>query len=178
MTVTIITGGGGFLGQCLASSLLSETDVGKVILADVAFPPSHELQPQIVQGIAQGRVECKSGSVAKKEFCNSVLSSSEKDVSVYHLGAVMSGTGEADFDLCMQVNLFGTMNMLEAARAHPSRVKFVYASAGATIGSGSPQDWIQKEDGEKMIHNMCFGLLKHCQIVRSLFMDDNPFLYF
>ena len=50
MIVVIITGGGGFLGQSLATSLLAnrkicagsdavETEISRIILADVAFPP-------------------------------------------------------------------------------------------------------------------------------------------
>lgn len=164
MTVVIITGGGGFLGQCLATSLLSnpkvhlteeatDATVSKVILADIAFPPSDHLQPLVSQGIADGTVELKQGSVAEKDFCCSLISSGHDSVSIFHLGAVMSGTGESNFDLCMQVNLYGTIHMLEAARAHKSRVKFVYASAGATIGSGAPQDWIQTDGGKS--HMSC-----------------------
>jgi len=164
MATVIITGGGGFLGQCLATSLLRSpevfvtlstpngkeeiaSDVVKIVLADVAFSETDQLQPLVRDGIKSGSVELRSGSVASEEFCFSLLSDqSSCNVSVFHLGAVMSGTGESNFDLCMDVNLRGSLNMLEAARAHQSRVKFIYASAGATIGSGAPTDWIQKED--------------------------------
>lgn len=179
MAVVIITGGGGFLGQSLATSLLEdrkicagsddvETEISRIILADVAFPPAEQMQASVARAVADGVVACREGSVASKEFCDSLLSSQrdESSVSIYHLSAIMSGQGEADFDLCMQVNLYGTMHMLEAARAHPSRVKFVYASAGATIGSGAPQDWIQKEDvitdSVRATPHTSYGMTKAC----------------
>ena len=168
MTVVIITGGAGFLGQSLASCILKDCSsagsddntVSHIVLADVAFPPVEEMQPSVAQAMADGTVTCRAGSVASREYCDSLLrmsaSMSSGSVSIFHLSAIMSGQGEMDFDLCMDVNLRGTMHMLEAARAHSQsqsqsrpqsgRVKFVYASAGATIGSGAPQDWIQKED--------------------------------
>ena len=168
MTVVIITGGGGFLGQSLASCILKarckiqvqacagesgsdDNTVSHIVLADVAFPPVEEMQPSVAQAVADGVVTCRTGSVASREYCDSLLRMSSGSVSIFHLSAVMSGQGEANFDLCMDVNLRGTMHMLEAARAHSQSqsgrvVKFVYASAGATIGSGAPQDWIQKED--------------------------------
>ena len=59
----------------------------------------------------------------------------------------MSGTGEADFDLCMGVNMRGTLQMLESARhCGATRPRFIYASAGATLGAGAPTDFISKDD--------------------------------
>ena len=59
-------------------------------------------------------------------------------------------------DLAMNVNLRGTMNMLDATRAWqeaPSsstvssmRPTFMFSSAGATIGAGHPADWISHVD--------------------------------
>ena len=62
---------------------------------------------------------------------------------------------EAEFDLVMNVNLHGTLNLLELARAHhhggdggaaAPRPRFVMASAGATLGSGAPTDFVSKDD--------------------------------
>ena len=92
------------------------------------------------------------GDVSSREFCDSLykeIPDATKHVSIFHLGAVMSGDGERDFDLCMRVNLHGFLNMMEGARslnAHGLVPKFVFASAGATLGSGSPTDYITKED--------------------------------
>lgn len=178
--VVIITGGGGFLGQCLASALLKKGTVqaepatavplAKLILADIAFPPT--LQPAIEQA---SQVEKVQGDVSSKDYCESLFAKIPADgtishVSVFHLGAVMSGDGERDFDLCMRVNLHGCMNMLEGARQLGARLKltpkFLFASAGAIIGSGAPTDYISFEDtisdATRATPHTTYGATKAC----------------
>lgn len=189
--VVIITGGGGFLGQCLASailkkgSLVSEADgavpLSKLILADIAFPPT--LQPTIVEATGANNgidVEQVTGDVSSKDYCDSLYAKIEDSpsnssiisaVSVFHLGAVMSGDGERDFDLCLRVNLHGCLNMLEGARHHVHTgmnitPKFMFASAGAIIGSGAPTDYIQTSDtisdATRATPHTTYGATKAC----------------
>lgn len=184
----IITGGGGFLGQCLASTLLKKGKIRgnnnvpakiiKVILADIHFPPT--LQSAIE---SSDIVETIKGDVSDKAFCNSLYTKAISThsaagrlflhVSVFHLGAVMSGDGERDFDLCMNVNLMGFLNMIEAARSNinPNSgffepAKFIFTSAGATIGSGADTDYIQKDDviadSSRATPHTTYGATKAC----------------
>ena len=141
----VITGGTGFLGQLTArailrrGSLLAHAASGKevparvteVVLADIVRPP------QLMFNLEQdSSVSVAIGSVVDKPFSDSLISGATS-LSVFHLGAIMSGHGEQDFDLCLQTNLIGTMNLLEAARACPaSRPRFMFASTMATIGTG------------------------------------------
>ena len=88
-------------------------------------------------------------------------------VSVFHFGAVMSGQGEQDFDLVMRVNLHGTLNLLEAARqCGATRPRFILASAGATLGSGAPTDYVDKSDtvGDwtRATPHTSYGMTKAC----------------
>ena len=120
------------------------------------------------------------------------------------MGGVMSGDGERDFDLCLRVNLYGTLALLERTRqltqqyyhhyhhtdtnddsadnnnkndnndqSPPTPVyqltalpKFIFCSAGAIIGAGSPTDYIQCDD---VISDQCrstphstYGMTKSC----------------
>jgi nucleoside-diphosphate-sugar epimerase len=58
---------------------------------------------------------------------------------IFHLAAVVSGAAEADFDLGLRVNLFGTLNLLEAARAAGTVPVLVYASSAAVHGGEEPR---------------------------------------
>jgi len=184
--VIIITGGGGFLGQALAASLLeqgsvqtvetSTAPISHILLADIYFPKT--LSPALESSSLVSKCQ---GDVSDKIYVDSLYEKAiPKDrnqqdihVSVFHLGAVMSGDGERDFDLAMNVNLIGGMNMLQGARAHisptkgfSSIAKFVFVSAGATIGSGDVTDYVQKEDvigdSTRATPHTTYGMTKAC----------------
>ena len=189
--VVIITGGGGFLGQCLASALLQKGTIhsecssknsnvavpmSKLILADIHFST---LQPAIQQAEFNLQVVVKrmEGDVSDSSFCDKLYgeavtgteSSTTSQVSIFHLGAVMSGDGERDFDLCMRVNLYGVINMLEGARRLSKSgfaAKFIFASAGAIIGSGADTDHISKDgtisDSSRAAPHTTYGATKAC----------------
>lgn len=150
---------------------MENTTIEKLILADITFPPS--LQPVIEA--AGSLVEKVMGDISDETFCReqifSHVTESSKHVSIFHFGAVMSGTGEQNFDLAMRVNLYGTLNMLEGARKHIFEkygfaAKFVFSSAGATIGSGAPTDYVQKEDwisdSSRATPHTTYGMTKAC----------------
>jgi NAD(P)-dependent dehydrogenase (short-subunit alcohol dehydrogenase family) len=193
-TRVIITGGGGFLGQYLAREILSERGrngrlrcgshpnarVIEVILADIVEPTESSF-PDLESIARDGGVALRfvTGDVSDVDYCRSILLSGGVDgvrdgttphpaavdvdvgLSIFHLGAVMSG---APPDLALKVNLHGTMNMLEAARAWQekmsstssrslssssssiSRPTFIFSSAGATIGAGHDADWVDHHD--------------------------------
>lgn len=145
----IITGGCGFLGQMLAQQVMkkgflqshgldgeSAKPVNEILLADVARPP-RLLLSELEEALADGLLRVVIGDVSDESFCVSLFEGAS-DVSVFHLGAVKSGQGEAGFDLCLRVNLVGTMRILEAGRASTSlQPRFILTSAGATIlGAG------------------------------------------
>ncbi|KAL1520716.1 hypothetical protein AB1Y20_022285 [Prymnesium parvum] len=171
----IITGGCGFLGQLLARQILLaerlashgadgedvELPVRELLLADVSRPP-RLLFPQL----EAPPVRVVLGSIADREFCESLFDGAGA-CSVFHLGAILSGQGEADFDLCLDVNLRGTMHMLEAARRSAApRPRFVLSSAGATLGAGAPTDFLRRDDAvadhSRAAPHTTYGATKAC----------------
>ena len=129
----LITGGGGFLGQKLARELASRgrlcgQEISRLALCDLAVPE---------KPVADFEVDCIAADISDRKIVAGLLSSGF-DV-IYHLAAVVSGAAEADFDLGIRVNLFGTLNLLEEARALGTKPIFVYASSCAVHGGEEPE---------------------------------------
>jgi nucleoside-diphosphate-sugar epimerase len=128
----IVTGGAGFLGAKLIQRLLS----GEVVLdgQTVTRVTSIDLAPCPV---ADDRVESLTGDIADPELIQQALA--DDTGAVCHLAAVVSSQAEADFELGMRVNLDATRTLLEACRAHPKRLRFLFASSLAVFGPGLSQ---------------------------------------
>ncbi|KAL7521853.1 hypothetical protein ACHAWX_006544 [Stephanocyclus meneghinianus] len=176
----VITGGLGFLGQTLAQSLLtshrtlrtnsSSQTVSSIILADIS---ENEYLIDLPSLAKEAGVELSIvlGDVSNVDYCKSIIGRDDNNegLSIFHLGAVMSG---APPDLALKVNLHGTINMLEAARAwsesspHRNRPTFLFASAGATLGAGHEADWISKtdviSDATRAAPHTTYGTTKAC----------------
>ena len=132
----LITGGTGFIGKQIAQKILSlgkikfegqaAKDINKVILFD-AF--AGEELPQ------DPRIQVVIGDISNRELVSQIT----KDVDViWHLAAVVSSAAEADFDLGMNVNLYGLLTLLEAVRAHGHQPRMIFASGCAVFGGDLP----------------------------------------
>jgi nucleoside-diphosphate-sugar epimerase len=127
----VVTGGAGFLGARLISTLLyAQPPAGFPQFASIV---SVDLAPCPVD---DPRVQSVTGNIADAAFISSVIT---PDVTaIYHLAAVVSGQAEAEFDVGMAVNLDGTRTLLEAARKLPNPPRFVFASSLAVFGGKLP----------------------------------------
>ena len=134
----VITGGAGFIGRKLATSLLAANEVvgprgpaavEELVLFDQAAPPQGEL--------GDARVTAVTGDILDEDTVAGVISPGTD--SVFHLAAVVSAGAEADFDLGYQVNLEGMLNVLEAARKLGTCPKLLFASSIAVYGGELPE---------------------------------------
>ena len=117
MTVSLVTGGCGFVGAAIARSLKARGD--EVIVLDVATECP-------VEGVDFRRVDITDKS-AVMEACRGV------DTIIHNASIVHTKWNKED--VVWAVNLGGTENVLEAAREH-GVPRFVYISSGSVVYEG------------------------------------------
>lgn len=124
----LIIGGGGVVGQKLAKALTAKgtlrgTPISRLTLADVVDPAPVD---------APFPVETTRCDIADAASVAQVVT---KDTDViYLLAAIVSAHAEEDFDAGMQINLFGTYNVLELCRTLGTAPVVVFTSSIAVYG--------------------------------------------
>lgn len=142
----IITGGGGFLGQKLARTLLhSSLPFSELLLVDIQEPPP----------LADPRVRCLQADLTAPGVAESLIS--ERTAVVYHLAAIVSSHAEQDFDLGWQVNLDTTRSLLEACRHTRPGIRFIFTSSLAVYGGPLPE---LVNDGTALTPTSSYGTQK------------------
>lgn len=134
----IIIGGGGMIGQKLAAALaargrLCGREIDRLALADVNPPAAVE---------APFEVSRHTLDITDRAAIDALFAEGA-DV-IYHLAAIVSGQAEAEFDLGMQINLRGSLNVFEAARGMGTCPVLVFTSSIAVYGGAVPapiEDW-------------------------------------
>jgi nucleoside-diphosphate-sugar epimerase len=131
----LITGGGGFLGNRLAQTLLErgtladangqQAPITQIVLLDIAFPVA--IDP---------RIKCVTGDLSDTALLARIMGTDT--ASVFHLASIVSGGAEADFDLGMKVNLDGSRALLESCRRQARPPRYVFASSVAVFGGELP----------------------------------------
>ena len=131
MKIAII-GGGGFLGQKLGRALaarghLRGREIGRLVLADIA-PPAPVAAPF--------PVETALCDIAARASVDALIDA-ETDI-VYLLAAIVSAHAEEDLDAGLNINMLGTLNVLERCRALGTRPVVVFTSSIAVYGGEVP----------------------------------------
>lgn len=124
----LIIGGGGVVGQKLAKALAAKgtlrgAPITRLTLADVVDPAPVD---------APFPVETTRCDIADAASVAQVVTQ-DTDV-IYLLAAIVSAHAEEDFDAGMQINLFGTYNVLERCRTLGTAPVVVFTSSIAVYG--------------------------------------------
>lgn len=129
----VILGGGGFIGYRLAKELLRVRILGgnpieRLTLVDKNFQENAQ-KDSILEFI--------TGDFSDNEILEPIIL--QKPAIIFHLAAVVSGEAEKNFELGMNVNFYGSLNLLELCRKHSVRTRIVFASSCAVFGGDVSQ---------------------------------------
>jgi nucleoside-diphosphate-sugar epimerase len=130
----MVTGASGQIGTDLLKVLRGNHGDSNVVAADIqkiADPVSRESGP------------FEFCDVTKREQIEDTVSKYDID-TIYHLAAILSATGEKNPGLAWDVNMNGTYNVLDTARAHEMARVFVPSSIAA-FGPETPRDHTPQE---------------------------------
>lgn len=126
----VLTGGNGFIGRMLLRRMKDHPVLGD---------PSHRITligRRFETAIDDARVRTVIGNLTDAEVVAEAFDPAP-DV-VIHLAALGSAESETDFDLGMEVNLFGTLGLLDALRHRGIKARFVFSSSIAVYGGPLP----------------------------------------
>ncbi len=128
--VVVITGGAGFIGSNLADSLLGEGE--RVLVLDNLSRPGAEKNLRWLVSRHPKRLQVEIGDVRDAEVVRRVV---KRAHTVYHLAAQVAVTSSLeDPQLDFAVNVQGTLNVLEAARAQAEPPAVLYTSTNKVYG--------------------------------------------
>lgn len=121
----LVTGGAGFIGSHLVDQLLAQNHQ-VVVLDNLSTGKMENLPP------GNDRLQIEKGDICCRQTVDQITRGCD---AIVHLAAVASVHASVE-DPCgtHQVNLVGTLNLLEAARNNNIK-RFVYASSAAVYGN-------------------------------------------
>jgi UDP-glucose 4-epimerase len=130
--LVVVTGGEGFIGRHLRSALLAAGQ-------DVISLDRRSVSP-LVGGLSY---ECDLTVASRLE---QILASASRPVfAIAHLASTLRTASEQHPKKATQVNILGTLNVLEAARIF-GIARVIFASSAAIYGSKAAQDDISEAD--------------------------------
>jgi nucleoside-diphosphate-sugar epimerase len=135
----LITGAGGFVGQTLASKLISTTPSAELILADVQTPKNPTPQSRNV-------VDCIQADLTDPAACGKLIEMAAPD-AVYILHGIMSSGSEANLELGLQVNFDSVRCLLDTIRVKkPDGTKVIFTSSCAVFGRAAVKEVANEMD--------------------------------
>jgi nucleoside-diphosphate-sugar epimerase len=145
----MVTGALGQIGSELTAALRAKFGVDNVIATDCRPQPPENLKGQ---GLFH------SADVMDIDALERIIKLYDID-TVFHLAAILSATGERNPQLCWQVNMQGTYNILELGVRH-KMARIIIPSSIAVWGKGVPLENTPQETVLKP--STMYGVTKVC----------------
>lgn len=136
----MVTGGAGFIGSHLAARLAKEGHSVRIL--DSLVSAASQRRAIVLAGLPG--MEVISGDIRDAALCRRVLIGA--DFVFHHAAEVSVPRSIEDPAGCIAVNLGGTVNLLEAARAAQTVQRFVFASSCAVYGD--TEDAVKSEGSQ------------------------------
>jgi UDP-glucuronate 4-epimerase len=134
----LVTGGAGFIGSAVAKALMERGDTPILIdnFNDYYDPQLKRDRISIFLGGYVGKFRLYEGDIRDTSFLDSVFEA-EKPEKIVHLAAMAGVRYSLERpELYADVNVMGTLNMLECARKFGTK-HFVYASSSSVYGENA-----------------------------------------
>ena len=128
MSIYVVTGGAGFIGSHLATGLGRAGHEVRVL--DSLAGAASRRRAHALASVPH--VEIAQGDIRDADACRSVMQGA--DYVLHHAGEASVQGSLDDTAGCAAVNIGGTINLLEAARAAGTVKRFVFASSCAVYG--------------------------------------------
>jgi UDP-glucose 4-epimerase len=137
---TLVTGGAGFIGSNLVDALLARGDE-VIVVDDLSTGRRENLEPGLAAGATLVEADIRDRAALEE------LAGRERPEVIFHLAAqidVRKSVADPAFDA--SINVGGTANVLEAARAAEARRVVFSSTGGAIYGEGDGQRLPLPED--------------------------------
>lgn len=127
MKQILITGALGQIGSELTPALVAIYGKDQVITSDLNAPTKD--WPYLFEPLDATNTEGLKNLIEKYAID-----------TIFHLGALLSASGEKNPQLCWQINMNGLMNVLETARLSNTVKKIIFPSSIAVFGPETPKE--------------------------------------
>lgn len=137
----LITGGCGFLGSNLAADALARGD--ELTVFDSLYRDGS--RENLVWLQAQGNFKFEHGDIRNQNDITRVIQTFQPD-AIFHLaGQVAMTTSIANPRMDFEVNVLGTVNLLEAVRRHCPSAAVIYSSTNKVYGDLEQYSYIETD---------------------------------
>ena len=140
MQKVLITGGTGFLGSHLTKRIIDDVESVTIVTTDIRQQTTLK-----TLGVDINKINLVKGDVRDFDFLRLLFNEYEFD-TVFHLGAISEVVKcQSDPKLAFDVNIGGTINILECARAYGNVEAIVVSSSDKAYGTGDRLPYLEHD---------------------------------